>query len=166
MFMYFNTVPISLLLYNHFFLCLLSPSSPSHSLQKKKKNSSFMALTLLSHELSDLCIGKPPLRCLSVATATVADAIAALKSSDEPFLTVWSCNHDEKTDDNDKCECLGKICMADVICYLSKFDNNVLSLSSAFDASVSVLLPKSRALVVHVQSSCRYVTNPDIGSVS
>lgn len=121
-----------------------------------------MALTLLSHEVSDLCIGKPPLRCLSVVTATVADAIAALKSSDEPYLTVWSCNHDEKTEDNDKCECLGKICMADVICYLSKFDNNVLSLSSAFDESVSVLLPKSRSLVVHVQSSCKYVTNPYI----
>jgi hypothetical protein len=121
-----------------------------------------MALNLLSHELTYQCIGKPPLRCLSVATATVADAIAALKSSDEPFLTVWSCNHDEKTDDNDKCECLGKICMADVICYLSKFDNNVLSLSSAFDASVSVLLPKSRALVVHVQSSCSLIEAIDL----
>ncbi|XP_010442947.1 PREDICTED: CBS domain-containing protein CBSX5 [Camelina sativa] len=122
-----------------------------------------MASTLLSHEVSDLCIGKPPLRCLSVATATVADAITALKSSDEPFLTVWSCNHDdEKTDGNDKCECLGKICMADVICYLSKFDNNVLSLSSAFDASVSVLIPKSRSLVVHVHSSCKLIEAIDL----
>ncbi|EOA13457.1 hypothetical protein CARUB_v10026499mg [Capsella rubella] len=122
-----------------------------------------MALAILSHEVSDLCIGKPPLRCLSVATATVADAIAALKSSDEPFLTVWSCNHDdEKTDGIDKCECLGKICMADVICYLSKFDSNVLSLSSAFDASVSVLIPKSRPLVVHVQSSCKLVEAIDL----
>ena len=121
-----------------------------------------MALTLLSHEVSDLCIGKPPLRCLSAVTATVADAIAALKSSDEPFLSVWSCNHDETNDDDDNkkcdCECLGKICMADVICYLSKFDNKVLSLSSAFNASVSVLLHKCRSIVVHVQSSCKYVT--------
>ncbi|KAL1206616.1 CBS domain-containing protein CBSX5 [Cardamine amara subsp. amara] len=126
-----------------------------------------MALTLLSHEISDLCIGKPPLRCLSVDTATVADAIAALKSSDEPFLSVWSCNHNDddnnNNNNNNKCECLGKICMADVICYLSKFDNsNLLSLSSAFNASASVLLPKSRSLVVHVQSSSKLIEAIDL----
>ncbi|KAG2333074.1 hypothetical protein Bca52824_004254 [Brassica carinata] len=121
-----------------------------------------MAVTLLSHEVSDLCIGKPPLRCLSVVTATVADAIAALKSSDEPFLSVWSCNHDGTNDDNNKCdcECVGKICMADVICYLTKHDSK--SLSSAFDSSVSVLLPKSRSIVVHVQSSCKLIEAIDL----
>ncbi|CAA7043425.1 unnamed protein product [Microthlaspi erraticum] len=125
-----------------------------------------MALSLLSHEISDICIGKPPLRCLSAAVATVADAIAALKSSDEPFLSVWSCNHDETDADDDNknkcdCECLGKICMADVICYISKFDNNVLSLSSAFDASVSVLLlPKST--VVHVDASSTLIEAIDL----
>ncbi|CAN6806943.1 unnamed protein product [Brassica oleracea] len=125
-----------------------------------------MALTLLSHEVSDLCIGKPPLRCLSTVTATVADAIAALKSSDESFFSVWSCNHDETNDDNKKCECececVGKICMADVICYLTKHDNKALSLSSVFDASVSVLLPKSRSIVVHVQSSCKLIEAIDL----
>ncbi|KAH0937735.1 hypothetical protein HID58_005196 [Brassica napus] len=125
-----------------------------------------MAITLLSHEVSDLCIGKPPLRCLSAVTATVADAIAALKSSDDPFLSLWSCNHDETNDDDDNkkcdCECLGKICMADVICYLSKFDNKVLSLYSAFNASVSVLLPKCRSIVVHVQSSCKLAKAIDL----
>ncbi|CAF1699147.1 BnaC03g14810D [Brassica napus] len=123
-----------------------------------------MALTLLSHEVSDLCIGKPPLRCLSAVTATVADAIAALKSSDEPFLSVWSCNHDETNDDNKKCECecVGKICMADVICYLTKHDNKALSLSSVLEASVSVLHPKSRSIVVHVQSSCKLIEAIDL----
>ncbi|CAN6842295.1 unnamed protein product [Brassica oleracea] len=126
-----------------------------------------MAITLLSHEVSDLCIGKPPLRCLSAVTATVADAIATLKSSDDPFLSVWSCNHDETNDDDDNnkkcdCVCLGKICMGDVICYLSKFDNKVLSLSSAFNASVSVLLPKCRSIVVHVQSSCKLAKAIDL----
>ncbi|KAJ4907581.1 CBS domain-containing protein [Raphanus sativus] len=115
-----------------------------------------MALALLSHEVSDLCIGKPPLRCLSAVTATVADVISALKSSDEPFLSVWSCDHDETNDDINKCECecVGKICMADVICYLTESDNKALSLSSV---SVSVLLPKSRSIVVHVQSSCKLI---------
>ncbi|KAJ0246243.1 hypothetical protein HA466_0177980 [Hirschfeldia incana] len=128
-----------------------------------------MAITLLSHEVSDLCIGKPPLHCLSAITATVADAIAALKSSDDHFLSVWSCNHDETNDDDNNnsnnksdCECLGKICMADVICYLSKFDNKVLSLSSAFSAPVSVLLPNSRSIVVHVQSSCKLTEAIDL----
>ncbi|CAN8301997.1 unnamed protein product [Cochlearia groenlandica] len=129
-----------------------------------------MALTLLSHAISDLCIGKPPLRCLSAATATVSDAIAALKSSDEPFLTVWSCNHNETNNNNhnndDKCECLGKISMANVICYLSKSDNNntnkVLSVSSALDTSVSVLLNKSCPLVVHVRSSLKLIEAIDL----
>ncbi|CAH8389402.1 unnamed protein product [Eruca vesicaria subsp. sativa] len=126
-----------------------------------------MALTLLSHEVSDLCIGKPPLRCLSAVTATVSDAIAALKSYDEPFISVWSCNHDETNDDDNnnkcECECVGKISMADVICYLTKSDNNkALSLSSAFNASVSVLLPKSRSIVVHVQSNCKLIEAIDL----
>ncbi|RZB97986.1 Bifunctional monothiol glutaredoxin-S16, chloroplastic [Glycine soja] len=40
-----------------------------------------MAVSFLARDVSDLCLGKPPLRSLS-ASATVADALAALKSSD------------------------------------------------------------------------------------
>ncbi|KAJ0448499.1 putative CBS domain-containing protein [Helianthus annuus] len=47
-----------------------------------------MARKFLATEVSDLCVGKPPLRWLP-ATATVADAVAALKRSgdinDNPF---------------------------------------------------------------------------------
>ncbi|KAL2617572.1 hypothetical protein AAZV13_08G193950 [Glycine max] len=49
-----------------------------------------MAVSFLARDVSDLCLGKPPLRSLS-ASATVADALAALKSSDhETHVTLWS----------------------------------------------------------------------------
>ncbi|CAN8289318.1 unnamed protein product [Cochlearia groenlandica] len=104
-----------------------------------------MALTFLSHELSDLFIGKPPLRCLSAATSTVSDAIAALKSSDEPFLSVWSCCDHKESDNNNKCECITSL-------NPTKKD---LSFSSALDKSVYVLLNKASHLVVHVRSSLK-----------
>lgn len=128
-----------------------------------------MAVSLLSYDISDLCLGKPPLRCLSAASSSVSDAIAALKSSEDPFLSIWNCNHDG--DDVAECECLGKISMADVICHLSKNDDD--HTLSALNSSVSVLLPKTRPLVLHVQPSCRFVfvrslsvsisQNPDMG---
>ncbi|XP_010520909.1 PREDICTED: CBS domain-containing protein CBSX5-like [Tarenaya hassleriana] len=118
-----------------------------------------MAVSLLSREVSDLCLGKPPLRCLSAASATVSDAVSALKSSGEPFLSVWSCNHE---DDGSECECVGKICMADVICHLSKDEKTLLSPSAALKAPVSVLLPETRALVVHVQPSCSLLEAIDL----
>ncbi|XP_010537010.1 PREDICTED: CBS domain-containing protein CBSX5 [Tarenaya hassleriana] len=125
-----------------------------------------MALSLLSHEVSDLCLGKPPLRCLSAVSATVSDAVAALKSSGEPFLSVWGCNHqhheDDEENDGSDCECVGKICMADVICHLSKDENTLLSPSAALKAPISVLLPETRALVVHVQPSCRLLEAIDL----
>lgn len=110
-----------------------------------------MALSLLSYDVSDLCLGKPPLRCLSASSSSVSDAITALKSSEDTFLSVWNCNHDD--DDVTECECLGKISMADVICHLSKDHDHTLSV---LNSSVSVLLPKTRSLVLHVQPSCRF----------
>ncbi|XP_071714525.1 CBS domain-containing protein CBSX5-like isoform X2 [Rutidosis leptorrhynchoides] len=44
-----------------------------------------MAITLLATEISDLCLGKPPLRSLPV-TATVADAVFTLKNSEENLV--------------------------------------------------------------------------------
>jgi len=115
-----------------------------------------MALSLLSYNVSDLCLGKPPLRCLSSSSSSVSDAIAALKSSEDTFLSVWNCNHDD--DNNTECECLGKISMADVICHLSKDHDHSLC---ALNSSVSVLLPKTRSIVLHVQPSCRFFILPN-----
>ncbi|XP_010438612.1 PREDICTED: CBS domain-containing protein CBSX5-like [Camelina sativa] len=116
-----------------------------------------MALSLLSYDVSDLCLGKPPLRCLSASSSSVSDAIAALKFSEDTFLSVWNCNHDDN--DVTECECLGKISMADVICHLSKDHDYTLA---ALNAPVSVLLPKTRSLVLHVQPSCSLVEAIDL----
>ncbi|CAJ1956924.1 unnamed protein product [Sphenostylis stenocarpa] len=108
-----------------------------------------MAVNFLARDVSDLCLGKPPLRSLSAA-ATVADALAVLKSSDESFISVWLCCEHEK--EKEQCRCVGKVCMVDVICYLCKEDN-LLSPSSALNQPLSVILPKDCSLVVHLEPS-------------
>ncbi|KAL8032173.1 hypothetical protein ABFX02_13G078200 [Erythranthe guttata] len=111
-----------------------------------------MAVRLLSYEVADLCLGKPPLRSLS-SSATVADALSALKSSDDNFISVWSCNHSSSsTNRNLDCVCVGKVCMVDIICFLCRQDN-LSSPSSALNSSVSVLLSKVNGLVRHVEPS-------------
>lgn len=125
-----------------------------------------MAVSLLAQDVSDLCLGKPALRSLSVS-ATLADALAVLKNSDDNFVSVWSCCHGVGTGlgfgDGDEqeeqcggsCRCVGKICMVDVICYLCEDEKNLLSPSLALQAPVSVILHKVNGLVVHVEPSCR-----------
>ncbi|GAV86919.1 hypothetical protein CFOL_v3_30345 [Cephalotus follicularis] len=128
-----------------------------------------MAVRFLAHEVSDLCLGKPALRSLSL-TATVADALYALKFSEDNYISVWNCNHAPRfstlkeknevedddhvgvNDDDVGCHCVGKVCMVDVICYLCK-DDNLLSTSVALKAPVSMLLPKIPGLVMHVEPS-------------
>ncbi|KAJ7948628.1 CBS domain-containing protein CBSX5-like [Quillaja saponaria] len=116
-----------------------------------------MAVSLLTHEVSDLCLGKPALRSLSIST-TVADALAALKTSEDNFISVWDCDHSakigfsEENRDLGNCRCVGKLCMVDVICYLCK-EENLLSPSDALKAPVSTILPKIPGLVIHLEPS-------------
>ncbi|KAI3427549.1 uncharacterized protein J3R85_009377 [Psidium guajava] len=126
-----------------------------------------MAAGLFSHRVSDLCLGKPALRSLSVA-ATVGDALFALRNSDDSFLSVWSCDHRSGTTvpsheggEGGECRCVGKLCMVDVICYLSSEDN-LSSPSEALKAPVSALLPKIPGQVVHVEPSSRLVEAIDL----
>lgn len=114
-----------------------------------------MAVSLLSHEVSDLCLGKPALRCLP-ASATVADALAALRRSGEPYLSVWSCDHAAKINKFhlEDCRCIGKICMVDVVCFFCREDN-LSSPSAALQSSVSLLLSKVPGLVRHLKPSSR-----------
>ncbi|KAF5728028.1 CBS domain-containing CBSX5 -like protein [Tripterygium wilfordii] len=109
-----------------------------------------MAERLLSHVVSDLCLGKPALRSLSV-TATVADALLALKSSEDNFISVWSCSGGGLNEE-EECQCVGKICMVDVICYLSQ-EENLLSPSLALKSLVSILMPEAPGLVMHIEPS-------------
>lgn len=110
-----------------------------------------MAVRLLAYQVADLCLGKPPLRSLSSA-ATVADALAAVKVSDENFVSVWSCDHSEKR--NLDCVCVGKVCMVDIVCYLCR-EENLSSPGSALRSPISVLLSKVEGLVRHVEPSSR-----------
>ncbi|KAL0443514.1 UNVERIFIED_CONTAM: CBS domain-containing protein CBSX5 [Sesamum latifolium] len=106
-----------------------------------------MAVRFLAYEVADLCLGKPPLRSLS-ASATVADALAAVKSSDENCISVWSCDHKR----NLECVCVGKVCMVDIICYLCR-EENLGSPALALKSPVSVLLSKVKGLIRHVDPS-------------
>ncbi|PIN22729.1 5'-AMP-activated protein kinase, gamma subunit [Handroanthus impetiginosus] len=108
-----------------------------------------MAVRLLAYEVADLCLGKPPLRSLS-SSATVADALSALKSSDDSFISVWSCDHSGSLEC--ECVCVGKVCMVDIICHLCR-DENLSSPSLALKSPISVLLPEVKGSVRHVKPS-------------
>ncbi|KAL2472658.1 CBS domain-containing protein CBSX5 [Forsythia ovata] len=110
-----------------------------------------MAARLLSYEVADLCLGKPPLASLPVS-ATVGDALAALKSCEDNFISVWSCDHSKNNLNSNECFCIGKICMVDIICYLCEEDN-LFSPSLVLNSPVSVLLSKVKGLVRHVGPS-------------
>lgn len=119
------------------------------------------AARLLAHEVADLCLGKPPLKSLS-ASATVADALAALRTSQDSCISVWSCDHFNNTlSANQDCFCVGKVCMVDVICYLCREDN-LSSPSSALKSPVSALLSKTPGLVRHVHPSSSIVEAIDV----
>ncbi|KAK9938171.1 hypothetical protein M0R45_014925 [Rubus argutus] len=119
-----------------------------------------MAVSFLRHEVSDLCLGKPALRALSIS-ATVADAVEALRTSEDNFISVWDCNHHSKSLAGDQCRCVGKVCMVNVICYLSK-DDNLLAPSAALKAPVSEVLTKIPGNVMHVEPSCSLLQAIDL----
>ncbi|KAI9078904.1 hypothetical protein K1719_031998 [Acacia pycnantha] len=118
-----------------------------------------MAVSLLAHEVSDLCLGKPALKPFPLS-ATVADALAALKTSDDNFISVWNCSDHSVTarigfaeeNEDPGCRCVGKLCMVDVICYLCR-EENLLSPSAALKSPVSAILPKISGLVRHLEPS-------------
>lgn len=130
-----------------------------------------MAISLLNHVLADLCLGKPPLKSLSLSSTsplTVGDALSELKISGENFITIWSCNHSkfsnpdnnnnnniDNNSNNNKigvCKCVGKICMVDIICFLCK-EENLSSPASALLSPVSAILNKNSGFVKHVDPS-------------
>ncbi|CAI9088544.1 OLC1v1022894C1 [Oldenlandia corymbosa var. corymbosa] len=120
---------------------------------------------LLAYEVADLCLGKPALKSLSVS-ATIADALSALKSSDDNCISVWSCDHTKKTSNfanggDDSCVCIGKLCMVDIICYLCREDN-LESPRSALKSPVSALLSTVPGQVRHVEPSSSLVEAIDL----
>ncbi|XP_076911882.1 CBS domain-containing protein CBSX5-like [Bidens hawaiensis] len=114
-----------------------------------------MATRLLAHEVADLCLGKPPLKSLSIS-ATVRHALTALKSTDDTHISIWTCTHHPNTIKDEthisNCRCIGKICMVDIICYLCKPDT-IADPAQALDSPVSVLLATDCVTVRHVEPS-------------
>ncbi|XP_076939686.1 CBS domain-containing protein CBSX5-like [Bidens hawaiensis] len=114
-----------------------------------------MAARLLSHEVADLCLGKPPLKSLSIS-ATIRHALTALKSTDDTHISIWTCTHQSNTIKDEThisdCLCIGKICMVDIICYLCKPDN-IAAPATALDSPVSVLVATDCGTVRHVEPS-------------
>ncbi|XP_059659208.1 CBS domain-containing protein CBSX5-like [Cornus florida] len=110
-----------------------------------------MAVSFLAREVSDLCLGKPALRSLPVS-ATVADALSALKRFGENWISVWRCEHSSrtKTDSDADCGCVGKLCLVDIICFLCR-EENLSRPSVALQSPVSDLLPKLPGLVRHLE---------------
>lgn len=110
-----------------------------------------MAVQLLGYQVADLCLGKPPLRSLS-SSATVAQALSALKSVDDTSISIWNCDH---LSSNKDCLCIGKLSMVDITTFLCKKDN-LTSPTLAFNSPLSVLLSKSKPLVTQVEPTFRY----------
>ncbi|CAI8591173.1 unnamed protein product [Vicia faba] len=113
-------------------------------------------LSVSGHEVSDLCLGKPSLRSIST-TDTIAVALAAIHKFRLTYLSVWNCHHsvtDKKpvtlvADLN--CQCVGRVSMVDVICFLCK-PENLASPSTALLSPVSVLFSGDHSpLVRHIQ---------------
>ncbi|KAK6149862.1 hypothetical protein DH2020_017387 [Rehmannia glutinosa] len=105
-----------------------------------------MAVRFLNEEVSELCLGKPELTCVS-ATATINDALTALKKSGDTHVSVWVCGGESG---NGSCVCVGKLCMADVILFLCR-EENLTDPFRAFEAPVSEILPKGSPIVRHLE---------------
>lgn len=109
-----------------------------------------MAIRLLSCEVSDLCLGKPALRSISIS-ATIADALSVLTRIDEGYISVWSCvDHSSKTDSDLDCRCVGKLCMVDILCFLCR-QENLLQPAVALRSPIYVLIPEDLRLVRHLE---------------
>ncbi|KAF0891148.1 hypothetical protein E2562_005215 [Oryza meyeriana var. granulata] len=87
---------------------------------------------LQTHDVSDLCIGKPALRWLP-QSSTVADAIAELEGNGgrgpDAAVAVW----------DGKGDVAGRVCMVDVLLFLCA-DDNLASPAAALQATLSDLL--------------------------
>ncbi|CAO1943562.1 unnamed protein product [Urochloa humidicola] len=89
-----------------------------------------MAVRLLqTHDVSDLCIGKPALRWLP-PSSTVADAVAELEAAGGA-VAVW--------DGEEGSDVVGRVCMADVLLFLCA-GANLSSPAAALQATLSDLL--------------------------
>ncbi|XP_023518683.1 CBS domain-containing protein CBSX5-like [Cucurbita pepo subsp. pepo] len=120
-----------------------------------------MAVRLLAHEVSDICLGKPELRSISVS-ATLADALSALKRLGENYISVWNCAcHSSKSGSGDDCRCVGKISVVDVVSFLCR-EENLSQPAVALHSSISVIIPEVPVIVRHLQPHASLVEGIDL----
>ncbi|XP_038881934.1 CBS domain-containing protein CBSX5-like [Benincasa hispida] len=119
-----------------------------------------MAVRLLDHHLSDICLGKPALSSISLS-ATLADALSALNKLGETFISVWNCPHFSKSASHGDCRCIGKISVLDVILFLCK-EENLSQPAVALQSFVSVLIPQVPVLVRHLEPHASLVEAIDL----
>nr|XP_010905537.1 CBS domain-containing protein CBSX5 [Elaeis guineensis] len=105
-----------------------------------------MAVSLRSHEVSDLCIGKPALKSLPLS-ATAGDALLALKKGGDTCLGVSAADRSSP----ERKLIAGKLCVVDILCFLC-VDENLDSPVDALKKPISDLLSKDAALVRRVES--------------
>uniref|UniRef100_A0A0E0DK76 CBS domain-containing protein n=1 Tax=Oryza meridionalis TaxID=40149 RepID=A0A0E0DK76_9ORYZ len=115
-------------------------------------------MVLQSHDVSDLCIGKPPVRWLP-PSSTVADAIAEIEAGGgrgpDAAVAVW---------DGRKGEVDGRVCMADVHLFLCGGDGEAASLASpaaALQATLSDLLAAGAPPVRRIEPDASVVEAVD-----
>ncbi|EAZ23943.1 hypothetical protein OsJ_07670 [Oryza sativa Japonica Group] len=100
-----------------------------------------MAASLLSHVVSDLCIGKPPARVLPPSTP-VAAALAALRTGDDPFVFVVDADEALRHSRGKKIAAgcvVVKVSVADVLCYVCGDADNLSDPAAALGRPVSAL---------------------------
>ncbi|MBA0763232.1 hypothetical protein Gotri_012719 [Gossypium trilobum] len=124
-----------------------------------------MAVSLLTRQVSDLCLGKPALKSLSISS-TIGDALLALKRLGENFISIWNCDHHHynlsAVDRGFKeCQCVGKVCMVNIICFLCK-EENLSNPATALQTPLSVLIPKSPCLVRHLEPNASLLDAIDL----
>ncbi|KAG6603703.1 CBS domain-containing protein CBSX5, partial [Cucurbita argyrosperma subsp. sororia] len=120
-----------------------------------------MAMRLLAHEVSDICLGKPPLRSIPVS-ATLAHALSVLKRLRQNHISVWSCAcHSSKTISDHDCRCIGKVSVVDVILFLCR-EENLSQPAVALQSYVSILIPEVPVVVRYLEPHASLVEAIDL----
>ncbi|OAY72740.1 CBS domain-containing protein CBSX5 [Ananas comosus] len=112
-----------------------------------------MAVALRSPEVSDLCIGKPPVRSLP-PSATVADALAALRSGGAAsyVAVVAGDRAPSPSPSPEKArDVAGRVGIADVVCFLCGDERSLADPGGALRSPVSALLPKDAPPIRRVE---------------
>jgi hypothetical protein len=95
-----------------------------------------MASSILSHVVSDLCIGKPAVRVLPQSTP-IAAALATLRAGADPFVFVDAASSDAKK--TATAVSVVKVSVAEILCYVCGDSGNLGDPAAALSRPVSMI---------------------------